>query len=104
MLTDSDEERRQLDQAAQTLARALDEAKRDDAQEREAIARAVARFMEIKRAFGAHPDAEPAELMCAEFFADEGSVAQQPALEQVAGATEDDRQRWRDLLADAAGY
>jgi hypothetical protein len=104
MIFDSQEERRQMEQAAQTLARELGEARGDETQERDAIARAVTRFMEIKRAAGADPKAEPAELMCAEFFAEEGSVAQPPALERVTGATEEDVQRWRDLLADAAGY
>ena len=39
-----------------------------------------------------------------EYFAEEGSVANPPALERVQGASEDDIYRWRMKLADLAGY
>lgn len=39
-----------------------------------------------------------------EYFAEEGSVANPPALERVSGASEDDIFRWRMKLCDLAGY
>jgi hypothetical protein len=44
-----------------------------------------------------------AELGIPEYFAEDGSVGNPPALERVSGASEDDILRWREKLADLAG-
>ena len=49
-------------------------------------------------------DGHPAEHGLAEYFCDDGTPDDPPALERVPGATEDDLDRWRNLIADLADY
>lgn len=83
---------------ADKLVEELTKARGDGPAEQKALETAIQGYLDIAGG------GEPAELGLAEYFAQEGSVENPPALERVPGATEDDIERWSDLLADLAGY
>lgn len=85
---------------ADALVLALEAANGDAAKEEAALRAAIAGYLEAAE----QPGGNPAELGLAEYFAEDGSVEDPPALERVKGASEDDIFRWRELLADLAGY
>ncbi|MCA9674210.1 MAG: hypothetical protein H6708_31500 [Kofleriaceae bacterium] len=83
---------------ADTLVAALAAAQGDETKETAAAQAAIAGFMAIAG------DGHPAEHGLAEYFCDDGTPDDPPALERVPGATEDDLDRWRNLIADLADY
>jgi hypothetical protein len=83
---------------ADVLVTDLEAARGDEAKETAALQKAIASYLEI------NGGGDPAEVGLAEYFAEDGSVANPPALERVADASEDDIFRWREKLADLAGY
>jgi hypothetical protein len=85
---------------ADTLVAALGAAGGDPAKEEAALKAAIAGYLEASE----QPGVDPAELGVAEYFAEDGTADDPPALERVKGATEDDIFRWREKLADLAGY
>ncbi|MEZ4372911.1 MAG: hypothetical protein R3B07_18950 [Polyangiaceae bacterium] len=83
---------------ADELVEELAAANGDPSAEELALKKAIKGYLDIAGG------GEPAELGLAEYFAQEGSVESPPALERVPGATDQDIERWSDLLADLAGY
>jgi hypothetical protein len=83
---------------ATALVADLEGAAGDDAKETAALQKAIEAYATIAGG-GAI-----AELGIPEYFAEDGSVGNPPALERVKGASEDDILRWREKLADLAGY
>ncbi len=84
--------------AADALVAALEAAAGNVKKEERAIQKAIDQYMEI--AGGGILD----EMMIPEYFAEDGSVQNPPAVERVKGATEADIFRWRMKLADLCGY
>lgn len=80
------------------LVTALSTAKGDDAKEQAAVQTAIDEYMAIAG------KGDPAEHGLAEYFCDDGTRTDPPPIERVPGATEDDISRWRNLIADLAGY
>ncbi len=60
-------------------------------------------YLVIARAAGAGAHEHAGELGCAETLRD-GSGEKIPSPFDLAGATDDEYERWGDLLADAADY
>ncbi|KIG16850.1 hypothetical protein DB30_04012 [Enhygromyxa salina] len=83
---------------ADALVGALESARGDASEERAAIQAAIDGYLAIAGG------GDPAELMVAEYFCQEGRATQPPALERVRGAGEDDLFRWSELMAELAGY
>ncbi len=83
---------------ADALVADLEASAGDAAKEEAAIQKAIDAYVAIAGG------GDPAELGLAEYFAEDGSAANPPALERVKGASEDDIFRWREKLADLAGY
>ncbi len=83
---------------ADALVADLEAAGRDAAKEEAALRRAIDGYVAIAGG------GDAAELTLAEYFAEDGSAQDPPALERVKGATDDDIFRWREKLADLAGY
>lgn len=83
---------------ADALVLALAAAKGDEAKEKDAIRAAIAGYVEIAEG------GDPAEIGLAEYFVEDGSVENPPAIERVPGASEEDQFRWREMLLDLAGY
>ncbi len=83
---------------ADALVAALTAAQGDADREHAAIQQAIDDFMAIAG------DGDPGEHGLAEYFCENGSVDDPPAIERVPGASEDDIFRWRELMADLAGY
>ncbi|MDQ3301428.1 MAG: hypothetical protein M3619_33010 [Myxococcota bacterium] len=81
---------------ADALVADLEASAGDEASETTALQRALDRFLALRGS-----DDLPGGP---EYFAEEGSVANPPALERVKGASEDDIFRWREKLCDLAGY
>ena len=83
---------------ADALVTDLEAAAGDEDKEVAALQKAIDGYLRIAGG------GQPAELGLAEYFAEDGGVANRPALERVKGATDDDIFRWREKLADLAGY
>lgn len=86
------------------LARALDAAAGNEADETAAMKLALAELLKLR---GAPEGADPAEYQAAEFFAEgwsdeNGSIP--PVFEQMKDCDDDNQQRLWALLADVAGY
>lgn len=79
---------------ADALVAALAGAEGDVAAEEAALRAAIAGYMDL-----AEGD-DPYEAGVADYFAEDGSVQNPPALERVPGASEDDIFRWREMLLD----
>ncbi len=90
----------QLAATASSLARELVAAAGDEAKESVAFKLAIEQFMSIQ---GAPAGADPAEFMCAEFFA-EGGTESESVFDQMGDIDDEERERLWTLLADAAGY
>ena len=83
---------------ADALVAELEAAGGDEAKETAALQKAIDGYVTIAGG------GDPAELGLAEYFAEDGSASDPPALERVKDASEDDIFRWREKLADLAGY
>lgn len=83
--------------AADALVADLQNAAGDEKKEDRALEKAIKSYIAL-----AGPGAE--DLQAPEYFAEDGSVENPPALERVKGASEDAIFRWREKLADLCGY
>ena len=85
------------------LGEDLKGARQDDDRVRALFVEAVQQYLVIARAAGAGAHEHAAELGCAETLR-EGNGAAIPSPFDLAGATDDEYERWSDFLADAADY
>lgn len=84
------------------LGEDLKGARHADDRVRALFVEAVQQYLVIARAAGAGAHERAAELGCAETLRDGGGAI--PSSFELAGATDDEYERWSDLLADAADY
>jgi hypothetical protein len=85
------------------LGQDLKAARADDERVRALFVAAVAEYMQVAREAGAGPTEHPGELGCAETLRD-GGGSEIPSPFDIAEATDDECERWTDMLADAADY